>query len=46
MDHRFKMRVVEIEHVRADAVQQRRMHDVEALAAPQHRRLRRARKFA
>ena len=35
------MRVVEVEHVRADAVQQCRMKDIHALGTPEHGGLRR-----
>ena len=39
MDHRLQVGVVEVEHVRADAVEQRGMQDVEPLAAAEHRGL-------
>ena len=39
MDHRLQMRVVEVERVRGDAVHERRLHDVQAVAAPEHGRL-------
>ena len=42
MNDGLQMRVVEVEHVRADAVHQRRVHDVQPLAAPEHGRLRRS----
>ena len=40
MDDGLQVRVVEVEHVRADAVHQRRVQDVQPLAAAEHRGLR------
>ena len=39
VDDGLQMRVVEVEGVRGDAVHQRREHDVEPVAAPEHGRL-------
>ena len=39
MDHRFEMGVIEVEHMRTDAIDQRRVHDVEPLGAAEHARL-------
>src|SRR5207245_3824754 len=46
MDDGLEMRVVEVERVRSDAVEHRGMHDVDALASPQDRRLRRAEEWS
>src|SRR5206468_6397707 len=40
MDDGLEMRIVEVERVRGDTVEHRGMHDVDALASPQDRRLR------
>ena len=45
VDDRLQVRVVEVERVRRDAVEQRRAGDVDALAAAEHRRLRRGRQL-
>ena len=45
VDHRLQMRVVEVERVRRDAVHERGLHDVEAVAAAEHGRLCRTRKL-
>ena len=40
MNYGFEMRVIEIEDMRADAVDERSMHDIEPFAAAEHRSLR------
>ncbi len=46
MDDRAQMRVVEVEHVRADRIDERCVEYVEPLAPAEHGRLRRPREFA